>query len=92
MRGVTKHFGEGAGRVFFGDEIKRGVHRGVFPMPLALAARADHGFQQPVRMMDALGVAGDFGANHACSVGLPLRAMHASDGFGIEQLNIQRAG
>ena len=42
-------------------------------------------------MMDALGVAGDFGADHARRVGLVFRAVHPADGLGIEKLHIKRA-
>ena len=42
-------------------------------------------------MMDALGVAGDLRADHACRICLPLRATNAADTIGAEHFDIERA-
>ena len=43
-------------------------------------------------MMNTLGVAGDFFADHACRVGIVLGAAHPADGFAVDDLDIERAG
>ena len=47
---------------------------------------------QPVRMMDALGVARDLGADDAGGIGLQLGAAHPADGVAVDHLDIEGAG
>ena len=43
-------------------------------------------------MMDALGIARDLGADHACRVGVVLGAADPADGVIVEDLDVERAG
>ena len=43
-------------------------------------------------MMDAVGIAGDLGADDARRVAVGLGAMDAADALAVEQLDIERAG
>src|SRR3954451_20033983 len=46
---------------------------------------------QPIRVMNALGVARDLGADHAGGIALQLGATHATDGRTTDHFDIQRA-
>jgi hypothetical protein len=48
--------------------------------------------QQPVGMMDALGVARDLGADHAGRVVVVLGAAHPADAAAVDHLDVERAG
>ena len=48
--------------------------------------------QQAVRMMDALGIARDFRADHTRRVEIVLGAAHAADRAAVEHLHFERAG
>src|SRR5215213_7996048 len=48
--------------------------------------------QQPVRVMDALGITRDFRANHACGVEVVFRAADATDRAAVQHLDFERAG
>src|SRR5260370_39822434 len=47
---------------------------------------------QPVRMMDALGVARHLGADDACRIALQLGAAHPADGGIVDDLDIEGTG
>ncbi len=47
---------------------------------------------QPLRMMDALGIARDLGADDARRIGLQLGTAHTADVMSIDHLDIERAG
>ncbi len=54
------------------DLVERIVPGNPRELARSLGADTEHRIGQPVRMMDALGVARDLGANHPCGVGLQL--------------------
>ena len=76
----------------FGDEVERRLPARFLPGALALGAGADQRLQQPVGMMDAVGIAGDLGADDAGRIAVGLGAMDAADAVAIEQLDLERAG
>src|SRR6202000_3284256 len=47
---------------------------------------------QPVRMMDALGIARDLGADHTGGIGLEFGTAHPADGLAVDHFDIERAG
>jgi hypothetical protein len=47
---------------------------------------------QAVRVMNALGIARDLGADHARGVALQLGTSHSPDGFAFDHLDIEGAG
>ena len=63
-----------------------------FELPGALGPGAQQRMGQPVRVVHALGVARHLLADHAGGVGVALRAAHAADGAGVQDLHVQRAG
>src|SRR5205823_4581181 len=58
----------------------------------ALRSNPSHRKHHPFRMMDALGVAGDLGADHASRVGLLLRTADAANAAALDHFDIERAG
>ncbi len=48
--------------------------------------------QQSVRVMNALGIARDLGADDAGGIGLQLGPAHPADALAVEDLDIERAG
>ena len=64
------------------------------PRELARALRPDAAMRidQPVRMMDAFGVAADLGADHARRIGLQLGTAHPADRGIVDHFDIERAG
>ena len=58
----------------------------------ALGALAPQRREQPVRMLDALGVAGDLGAHHAQGVAVVARARDPPDAAVGQHRHLQRAG
>ena len=74
-----------------GDKIERRFPRDRFEGTLAFDAGPPQRLRQPIGMMDALGIASDLGADHACRVGIIGRAVYATDGALIENLDLERA-
>jgi len=58
----------------------------------SLRPAAPQGIAEPVRMVLALGIAGDLGADDAGRIGVVPRAPHLADAIAIEPLDLQRAG
>lgn len=75
-----------------GDEVERRVPAGFLPGALALGTRPDQRLQQAVGMMNAVGIAGDLGADDASRVAVGLGAMDAANAVFVEQLDFERAG
>src|SRR5690606_24644289 len=73
-----------------GDCRQRLVPRDTLPLPCPLWTSASQGMCQPLRMMDALGIARDFLADHAGGVGVFLGAAHPADRAVSEDVDIQR--
>ena len=74
------------------DEIQRLIPRDALELARALLPHTLQGIKQTLGMMDALGVAGDLGADDASRIGLVLRAANAPDALALDDLHIQRAG
>ena len=105
---VAHHQPHGAGVVIrpnrFSSELALGgieatgdlVERFVPGDPRELAGTLRPGtaqrMQQPVRVMDPLGVTGDLGADDAGGVGLQLGAAHPADGGTVDHLDVECAG
>ncbi len=77
---------------FLRDEVERVIPRDRRELARSLRPLADERMQQPVRMMDALGVARDLRADHARRVEIVLGAAHAADRAAVEHLHFERAG
>src|SRR5262249_876293 len=75
-----------------GDEIERVVPGDRRKVAGALRSLAAQRMEQPVGMMDALGVARDLGADHAERVVILLRAANAADRALVDRLDLWRAG
>ena len=60
--------------------------------PAAFGAGAPQRLFEPIGMMDALGVAGDLGADHACRIKIVFRTAHAADRAAVEHFHFKRAG
>jgi hypothetical protein len=75
-----------------GDLVERLVPGDARELAGAFRPRAAHRIEQPVRMMDALGVTRDLGADNAGCVGLHLGAAHAADRAAVDHLDIERTG
>ena len=75
-----------------GDFVQRLVPRNPRELAGALWPGPAQRIHQPIRMMDALGVTRDLGADDAGSIGLQLGASHPADGRTIDHLDIERAG
>ena len=75
-----------------GAEVERGVPGNPLELARALGAGADHRVEQPVRMVDALGVARDLGADHAGGIVVVACAPDAADAAGVEAFDLERAG
>src|SRR5262249_28879193 len=58
----------------------------------ALVARPAQGPLQPIRMVHALSIACDLGANDASGVFVVSRAAHAADRVGVENLDFESTG
>ena len=76
---------------FARDHIERFVPRDTRELTRPFRLDAPHGIEQPLRVMHALGVTGDFGADNSRRVGLLLRAMHAADTVRRQHLDIECA-
>src|SRR5690606_17007629 len=55
-------------------------------------AGALEGIEQPVRMVDALGVAGDLGADDASRVAVVAGTVDAADSLVVDHLHVERTG
>ena len=66
--------------------------RGERPDPRSFRTGAAQRARQPGRMVHALGIAGNLGADHARRVGVALRAVHPADGARVQPFDVQRAG
>ena len=75
-----------------GDEVERVVPGDRREVAAALGAGAAQRLGQPIRMMHALGVARDLGADHPRRVGVVRGATHAADRLIAEHLDLERAG
>ena len=75
-----------------GDLVQRIVPRNPRELAGAFRAGAAQRMRQPIRMMNALGVARDLGANDAGGIGLQPGAAHPADRGTIDHLDIERAG
>jgi hypothetical protein len=105
---VAHHEPHGAGIVIGPDRLGAEVALGGVKAPRDLVERvipadprelarplgtdAEHRIGQPVRMVDALGVARDLGADDARGIGLLLGATHPPDAGVIDHLDIEPAG
>ncbi len=75
-----------------GHKIERIIPGDRFEGAGSLVTRAPHGLQQPFRVMHALGIARDFGADHAGRVAVVLGPMNTADRPLIEDFNVKCAG
>ena len=75
-----------------GDLVERLVPGDARELAGALRPGAAHRIEQPLGMMDALGVARDLGADDAGRVGLLFRAADPADGAAVDHLDVERAG
>ena len=75
-----------------GDLVQRLVPGDARELAGAFRSGAAQRIQQPLGMMDALGVARDLGADDAGRIGLLLRAAHPADAAAVEHLDVERAG
>ena len=98
--GAGVEIGPDGGGAVFSLGLQHGFRRlghGVIPrdaleLARALGALPLQGMQQPVRMVDALGIAPDLLADHAQRVGILLGTPHPADGAFVEDLHLERAG
>ena len=74
-----------------GDAVERLVPRDRHKLPRAFRADARQRAGQPVRMMDAFGIARHFRADDALGVGMVGRAMHPTDAVSADHLDVERA-
>ena len=98
--GAGVEIGPDGGGAMFGLRLQHGLRRfghGVIPGdPLeftgALGALALQRVEQPVRMVDTLGIAGHLLADHAQRVGIVLGTPHPADGVLVQHLDFEGAG
>ena len=75
-----------------GDFVERLIPGNPRELARTLWSGAAHRMQQPVGMMNALGVARDLGADDAGGIGLQLGAADPADRAAVDHLDIERAG
>ena len=80
-----------------GEEGLRRAIQGLIPadgpeLARTLGAGAQQRFGQPIRVVDALGIARDLRADHAVGVALALEPAHAPDARIGQNLDLERAG
>ena len=75
-----------------GDFVERFVPGDARELTGALRPGPAHRIEQPVGMMDALGIARDLGADDAGGVGLLLGTAHPADAAAVDHLDVERAG
>ena len=80
----------------FEERIGHFAHRIIpgqaLPLAIPFGALALQGMEQPIRMVDALGIAPDLLADDAQRIGIIFCAAHPPDRVGIEELDIEGAG
>ncbi len=76
----------------FGGDVERIVPGDRLERTRSFRCRAAKRRRQPVRVMDALGVARDLGADHASRVGIVIGAAQSADPLPVQHLHFQRAG
>ena len=74
-----------------GDAVERLVPTDRCELPASLGANASKRLGQPIRVMDALPVASDLGADDAGRVGLVARAVDAADALAANHLDVESA-
>jgi hypothetical protein len=77
---------------FFRNDVERVVPADRLERALALRALSAQRLRQAVRMMDAIRIARDLGADYARGIGVLLGATHAPDPRAVMHLDFQRAG
>jgi hypothetical protein len=75
-----------------GDAVERLIPANSSKIPAALGAGAQQRMGQPVRVMDAIGVAGDLRADHPLGIGVGAGAAHGADALPVDHLHLERAG
>src|SRR5262249_46294313 len=75
-----------------GDLVQRLIPGDAHELAGALRSGAAQRIEEPLGMVDALGIARDLGADDAGRVGLLLRTAHAANTAAVEHLDIERAG
>ena len=75
-----------------GDFVQRLVPGNPRELARTLRTGAAHRMEQPVGVMNALGVARDLGADHAGGIGLQLGAADPADRAAVDHLDVERAG
>ncbi|MNE64233.1 hypothetical protein D3C80_1596350 [compost metagenome] len=75
-----------------GDLVERSLPGKLLPVAIALRPFAALRHHETARMIDALGIARDLGADDARRIGIVRRPAHAADPAVLGQINIQRAG
>src|SRR5215207_4306217 len=75
-----------------GDFIERFIPGNPRELARTLWSGTAHRMEQPVRVMNALGVARDLRAYHAGGIGLQLGAADATDRAAVDYLDVERAG
>ncbi len=81
-----------SGDEFLRDEIERSFPACLLPRALAFRAGTDQRPGKPVRVVDALGVARDLGADDTGGVAVGLGPVNAADRALVEELDVERAG
>src|SRR5204863_8960043 len=82
----------GNARKALGDLVERRVPADRLELSSALRATAPHRRQQPVWVLDPLGVTSDLGANHAQRVAVVARARDPADAAVGQHGHLERAG
>ena len=108
MDAVTHHVAHGAGveirpyrfrtvgpfgsQESLGDKIERVIPGDRRELSASFRAGAAERMLEAIRVMHPLGVARDFGADHACGVGVVVGAANAADSVVGKDLDLKRAG
>src|SRR6202790_1445435 len=75
-----------------GDLVQRLVPGNPRELSRALRSGPAQRMHQPIRMMDAFGIARDLGADDACGIGLQFGAAYPADRATVDHLDVERAG
>ena len=73
------------------DAVERLVPRDRLELPASLGSDAAKRLGQPIRVMDALPVSSDLGADDAGGVGLIARAVDSADALSADHLDVESA-